>query len=146
MSFLHSLPPTVTNLSAAPSPHHSSCSLSSPGLFFSGPCCVSYLCLAVLHHSPTIIAWVCWVDLSKLQNNSFLSQIALERNPQPAATRMGFPVDAAQPREASLCVIKLIPLLIKSHYWNGSSNIKHKLWILKLCFTCLDNRLLQDKR
>lgn len=53
-----------------------------------GPHSVSYLSLPVMNHSPTIIALVCWADLSNLQNNSFIFEIGLEINTYSATTDM----------------------------------------------------------
>lgn len=41
-----------------------------------------------MHHSPTVIALVCWADLSNLQNNSFIFEIGLEINMYSATTDM----------------------------------------------------------
>lgn len=58
--------------------------LGAPSAHPFRPCSVSYLSLPVMHHSPPIIALVCWVDLSSLQNNSFISEIGLEINTNSA--------------------------------------------------------------
>jgi len=41
-----------------------------------------------MHHSPAIIALVCWADLFNLLNNSFIFEIGLDINMYSAMTDM----------------------------------------------------------
>lgn len=103
-----------------------------------------------MHHSPPIIALVCWVDLSSLQNNSFVFEIGLEINTNSAPPDMRItsvlPLfhDALRTSALSLYIIRLIPMLIKNDYLavSGIYNNKHKPQVLNLGFACLENRLV----